>query len=140
VWLVHAFYLIFKFTASLRQFLNNFVRAAGDIAAPVGLELYELADVKFVGRHSGSVLGYKLSWNVARKMDGEATNLDAEQVTNFGRVVGWWDFIERLWWSLLLRRLNYWNWTRSFVASSHITLQVLCSWSDITNSNVEGIP
>ena len=66
MWLVHAFYLIFKFTASLRQSLNNFVRAAGDIAAQGGSEPYKLADVKFVGRHSGSVLGYKLNSTIRK--------------------------------------------------------------------------
>jgi hypothetical protein len=66
VWFVHAFYLIFKFTGSLRQSLNNFVRAAGDIAAQGRSEPYKLADVKFVGRHGGSVLGYKLKSTIGK--------------------------------------------------------------------------
>jgi hypothetical protein len=49
--LVPAFYPIFKLATVLGQFLYDFVGAAGDIATDRGDELYELADVKFVGWH-----------------------------------------------------------------------------------------
>jgi hypothetical protein len=57
--LVHAFYPIFKLAAVLGQFLYDFIRAAGDVATDGGDELYELADVKFVGWHGGSVSSVK---------------------------------------------------------------------------------
>jgi hypothetical protein len=50
---VHAFYPIFKLTTALGQLFCDFVGAAGGIATDRGDELYELADVKFVGWHGG---------------------------------------------------------------------------------------